>query len=59
MKKLILFLITLGSIFTSSGQNVAELKLSPNVVNTDINGGPITKDDTIQVALILKNNLNS
>lgn len=56
MKKLILFLITLGSIFTSFGQNVAELKLSPNVVNTDINGGPITKDDTIQVALILKNN---
>ena len=56
MKKLILFLITLGSIFTSSGQNIAELKLSPNVVNTDINGGPITKDDTIQVALILKNN---
>ena len=35
---------------------IAELKISPNVVTTDINGGTIEKDDTVQVALVLKNN---
>jgi len=35
---------------------IAELKISPNVVTTDINGGTIEKDDTVQVALVFKNN---
>ena len=42
--------------FLSYSQNsIAELKLSPNVVTTDINGGAIEKDDTIQVGLTFKN----
>lgn len=57
MKKLILTLATMLVAFLSYSQNsIAELKLSPNVVTTDINGGAIEKDDTIQVALTFKNN---
>ena len=57
MKKLILILATLMVAFSSYSQNnVAELKLSPNTITTDINGGAIEKDDTIQVALVFKNN---
>ena len=57
MKKLILLLATVMVAFSSYSQNtVAELKISPNVVTTDINGGTIEKDDTIQVALVFKNN---
>lgn len=55
MKKLILLLATFMVAFLSYSQT-AELKLSPNVVTKDINGGAIEKDDTIQVALVLKNN---
>jgi hypothetical protein len=58
MKKLILLLATVMVAFSSYSQNtVAELKISPNVVTTDINGGAIEKDDTIQVALVFKNNI--
>jgi hypothetical protein len=57
MKKLILLLATVMVAFSSYSQNtIAELKISPNVVTTDINGGAIEKDDTIQVALVFKNN---
>lgn len=40
----------------SLNAQIAELRISPNLVSTDINGGSIEKDDTVQVALILKNN---
>lgn len=54
MKKL-LFFVTLFTIFVTSsyGQN-PELRLSPNVINTNINGGAIKKGDTVQVSLIYK-----
>jgi len=55
MKKLILILATLMVAFSSYSQT-AELKISPNVVTTDINGGSIEKDDTVKVALVFKNN---
>lgn len=48
---LCLLLIGLGS-----NAQIAELRISPNVVTTDIRGGSIEKDDTVQVALIFKNN---
>ncbi len=57
MKKTILTLATvLVAFFSYSQNNIAELKLSPNVITTDINGGVIEKNDTIQVALTFKNN---
>ena len=54
MKKL-LFFVTLFTIFVTSsyGQN-PELKLSSNVVSTNIGGGAIKKGDTVQVSLIYK-----
>ncbi len=54
MKKL-LFFVTLFTIFVkhSYGQN-PELKLSPNVITTNISGGSIKKGDTVQVSLIYK-----
>jgi hypothetical protein len=54
MKKL-LFFVTLFTIFVTSsyGQN-PELRLSPNVINTNINNGAIKKGDTVQVSLIYK-----
>jgi hypothetical protein len=55
MKKLILLLATF-MVALSSYTQTAELKLSPNVISTDIHGGVIEKDDTIQVALLFKNN---
>jgi len=54
MKKIILFLATLIAAIPSIGQ--PELRISSNLITTDINGGAIEKDDTVQVALVLKNN---
>lgn len=50
MKKLLLILF-LGISLTVSSQTPI-LRLSPNVVSTDINGGSIEKGDTIQVSLL-------
>ena len=54
MKKL-LFFVTIFQIFVtvSYAQN-PELKLSPNVITTNINGGTIKKGDTVQVSLLYK-----
>lgn len=38
------------------GQTPAELKISPNVITTDKNGGVIEKGDTILLNLVYKNN---
>jgi len=55
MMKKLLFFVTLFTIFVkhSYGQN-PELKLSPNVITTNISGGSIKKGDTVQVSLIYK-----
>jgi hypothetical protein len=55
MIKKLLFFVTIFTIFVtySYGQN-PELKLVPNVVSTNINGGAIKKGDTVQVSLIYK-----
>ena len=54
MKKLLLAFMLLISM-TAIGQ-VAELKISPNVITTDKNGGVIEKGDTILLNLVYKNN---
>ena len=54
MKKLLLAIMLLTSM-TAIGQ-VAELKISPNVITTDKNGGVIEKGDTILLNLVYKNN---
>jgi hypothetical protein len=53
MIRLLLFLLLQLLIVTAIAQN-PELKLSPNVVSTNINGGAIKKGDTVQVSLIYK-----
>jgi hypothetical protein len=54
IKKLLFFVTIFTIIVTSSyGQN-PELKLVPNVVSTNINGGAIKKGDTVQVSLVYK-----
>jgi len=50
MKKLLLFIVLL--ISTTAFTQVPQLRLSPNVVTGDINGGTIEKGDTIQVSLL-------
>lgn len=50
MKKLLL-IVFLGISLTGISQTPI-LRLSPNVVSTDINGGSIEKGDTIQVSLL-------
>ena len=52
MKKLLLAFMLLTSM-TAIGQ-VAELKISPNVITTDKNGGVIEKGDTILLNLVYK-----
>ena len=47
------FLLTL-SLYTSA--QIGELKISPNVITTDKNGGTIEKGDTIYLNLEFKNN---
>lgn len=54
MKKLILAIMLLTSM-TAIGQ-IAELRISPNVITTDRNGGTIEKGDTILLNLVYKNN---
>lgn len=51
-------ILTLCLLLIGLGLNaqIAELRLSTNLISTDINGGTIEKDDTIQLALVLKNN---
>lgn len=49
-------LFMLLTSMTAIGQNVAELKVSPNVITTDKNGGTIEKGDTIYLNLEFKNN---
>ena len=55
MKKLItiLFLLVMG---VSSYGQIAEVKITPKKVSTDIRGGTIEKGDTVQVALEFINN---
>lgn len=54
MKKLLLAIMLLISM-NAIGQ-IAELKISPNVITTDKNGGVIEKGDTILLNLVYKNN---
>jgi len=51
MKNTILLLIAVLLSSLSVAQ-IPQLKLSPNVITTDINGGTIEKGDTIQVSLL-------
>lgn len=54
MKHLLtLLLLTVG---ISAQAQIAELKISPNVITTDKNGGTIEKGDTIVLNLMFKNN---
>jgi len=54
MKKLLFFVTIFQIIVTYSyGQN-PELKLTPNVIETNIRGGAIKKGDTVQVSLVYK-----
>lgn len=54
MKKLLLLVTIFQIIVTVSyGQN-PELKLIPNIVDTNIRGGAIKKGDTVQVSLVYK-----
>ena len=54
MKKILLVLTLLFSVVANA--QVAELKISPNVITTDKNGGVIEKGDTILLNLVYKNN---
>ena len=49
MKRILLFIVLF--ISTTAFTQVPQLKLSPNIVTSDINGGTIEKGDTIQVSL--------
>jgi hypothetical protein len=54
MKKLLLVLTLLFSVIADA--QIAELRISPNVITTDKNGGVIEKGDTILLDLLYKNN---
>jgi hypothetical protein len=54
MKKLLLITTLLFSVVANA--QIAELKISPNVITTDKNGGVIEKGDTILLNLVYKNN---
>jgi hypothetical protein len=54
MKKLLLITTLLFSVIANA--QVAELRISPNVITTDKNGGVIEKGDTILLNLVYKNN---
>ena len=53
--KHLLTLLLLAAGLTTQAQ-IAELKISPNVITTDKNGGAIEKGDTIVLNLMFKNN---
>jgi len=55
MKHLLSLLLLLAAGISTQAQ-VAELKISPNVITTDKNGGTIEKGDTIVLNLMFKNN---
>jgi hypothetical protein len=54
MNKILVVLLTVISL--SAQAQIAELKISPNVITTDKNGGVIEKGDTIVLNLMFKNN---
>jgi len=54
MKHLLIVLLLAAGI--SAQAQIAELKISPNVITTDKNGGVIEKGDTIVLNLMFKNN---
>ena len=54
MKHLLTLLLLAAGISTQA--QIAELKISPNVITTDKNGGTIEKGDTIVLNLMFKNN---
>jgi hypothetical protein len=54
IKKLLFFVTLFTIIVTYSYAQIPELKLVPNVVSTNINGGAIKKGDTVQVSLVYK-----
>jgi hypothetical protein len=54
MKKILLILTLLFSVITNA--QIAELKIAPNVITTNKNGGIIEKGDTILLNLVYKNN---
>lgn len=55
MKHLLTFILLFVGGFNVQAQ-VAELRISPNVITTDKNGGVIEKGDTIVLNLMFKNN---
>lgn len=54
MKHLLVLLLLAAGLSVQA--QIAELKISPNVINTDKNGGVIEKGDTIVLNLMFKNN---
>ena len=54
MKKLLFILTLLFSVVANA--QIAELRISPNVITTDRNGGVIEKGDTILLNLVYRNN---
>ena len=52
MNKLLFFVTIFQIIVTFSYGQIPELKLVPNVVDTNIRGGAIRKGDTVQVSLV-------
>ena len=54
MKHLLTLLLLAAGL--SAQAQIAELKISPNVITTDKNGGSIEKGDTIALNLMFKNN---
>ena len=54
MKKLLLALVLLFS--TAVNAQIAEIKLSPQIITGDKNGGTIEKGDTIVLNIMFKNN---
>lgn len=52
MNKILVVLLT--AISLSAQAQIPELKISPNIINGNINGGTIKKGDTVQVSLMYK-----
>ena len=55
MKHLLTFILLFVAASGVQAQ-IAELKISPNVISTNKNGGVIQKGDTIVLNLMFKNN---
>lgn len=54
MKHLLTLVLTLCTIVLQA--QIAELRISPNIITTDKNGGTIEKGDTVVLNLMFKNN---